>query len=88
MPAATISRLLERLHADAANQQISAQKVTQVLAEFRSEREASDGALSEEQWRGVLLSAIDLLEAQGDAQAPLRAALAQVVRREYDATAA
>ncbi|MFC0282823.1 hypothetical protein ACFFJB_04235 [Camelimonas abortus] len=88
MPAATVNRLLERLAAAPADDPAGDGRLQLELEAFRREREAAGGPISEQQWRGILLSAIDLLDPEAPGQAAIREALQRLILRlRNDATA-
>lgn len=89
MPAATINRLLERLTQLPAGAMTGADQVlARHLREFRRERETVAGPISEEQWRGILLSAIDLLDADDDSHLAVKQALNTAIYRVTEDNAA
>lgn len=82
MPAATINRLLERLSfASLVDEKARYRQMRQELDDFRKERESVDGPISEQQWRGILLSAIDLLDPSTPEQEIIRESLMRLIQR-------
>lgn len=89
MPASTINRLLERIVQLPLNDELlAAEQIRHEMARFRHERETTAGPLSEQQWRGVLLSAIDLLETGSPDHLVIRQALTAAIHRLAEDNAA
>lgn len=90
MPVATINRLLERLAElpEFGDAQQTGHRLQQLLDVFRKEREAATGPISEAQWRGILLSALDLVDMRNAHQTIIRNGLGRAIAHGLEDNAA